>query len=137
MSSQTLYLLFAVQTSPFDAEEKIDPLVGIVSDEAECFRIEKEHTGYKISWEERDVDDAGDHTITSGDTVFAYHYLATIRPTADGGEALELLTDAAVEDIFFQEENARKMLEVGDLQVITVGELRMHGDFQIIEGPMN
>lgn len=135
MSVQTVYLLFAKQQSPFEAGQEIDPLVGIFSDEAECFRIEKEQPDYKVSWEERDVEDAGDHTITSRDTVYAYHYLATIRPTADGSEALELLTDAAVEDIFFEEDNARKMLEVGDLQIVTVGELRLNGDFQIIEGP--
>lgn len=133
MSGQTVYLIFAEQASPFDAEERIDPLVGIVSDEAECFRIEAEHPEYTISWEERDVDDAGEHAITSGDVVYGYHYMATVRATPDGGEAIELLTDAAVENVFFEEENARKMLEVGDLQVITIGELRLHGDFQIIE----
>ncbi|AOP51989.1 hypothetical protein [Brevibacterium aurantiacum] len=31
MSGRTVYLLFAEQTSPLDAEEGIDPLVGIVS----------------------------------------------------------------------------------------------------------
>lgn len=134
MSKQKLYLLFAEQTSPFDPDDKIDPLVGIFSDEAECERIEREQAGYKISWEERDVEDADEHTIEPGDTVYAYHYMATYRPTPDGGEAIELLSDAAVEDVFFQEDNARKKLEVGDLQVITVGELRLKGDFQIIEG---
>lgn len=133
MSSQKAYLVFARQTSPFDPEDTIDPLVGIFSDEAECERIERECADYKISWEERDVEDAGDHTIVPGDTVYAYHYMSTVRPTIGGREAIELLTDAAVEDIFFQEENARKMLEVGDLQVVTVGELRLKGDFQIIE----
>lgn len=134
MSSQKVYLVFAKQASPFDPEETIDPLVGIFSDEAECERIERERTDYKISWEERDVDDADGHSIAPGDIVYAYHYMATVRPTPDGGKAIELLTDAAVEDIFFREENARKMLEVGDLQVITVGELQLKGDFQIIEG---
>ncbi|SMX99841.1 MULTISPECIES: hypothetical protein [unclassified Brevibacterium] len=134
MSNQTVYLLFAEQTSPFDDEELIDPLVGIFASRAECLRVQKEQPEYKISWEEREVEDADDHTIESGDTVYAYHYMATYRPTPDGGEAIELLSDAAVEDIFFQEENARKKLEVGDLQVIKVGELRLKGDFQIIEG---
>ena len=92
MSGQTVYLIFAEQISPIEAEERIDPLVGIVSDEAECFRLEKEHPEYTISWEERDVDDAGEHAITSGDTVFVYHYLATIRPTADGGEVLDVMS---------------------------------------------
>lgn len=134
MSSQRVYLVFAKQSSPFDAEETIDPLVGIFSEEADCFRIEKEQPDYGVSWEKRDVDDAGEHTIVPGDTVYAYHYMATFRPTPDGGEAIELLSDAAVEDVFFQEENARKKLEVGNLQVITVGELQLNGDFQIIEG---
>ncbi|SDS75048.1 hypothetical protein SAMN04489752_2419 [Brevibacterium siliguriense] len=134
MSNQTVYLLFAEQTSPFDDEELIDPLVGIFTDEAECLRIQKEQPRYKISWEERDVEDAGEHTIEPGDTVYAYHYMATYRPTPDGGEAIELLSDAPVEDVFFQEGNARKKLEVGDLQVITVGDFRLKGDFQIIEG---
>lgn len=133
MNNQTVYLLFAEQTSPFDPEDKIDPLVGILTDEAECLRVQKERPEYKISWEEREVEDAGEHTIEPGDTVYAYHYMATYRPTPDGGEAIELLSDAAVEDIYFQEENARKKLEVGDLQVVTVGELRLKGDFQIIE----
>ena len=133
MSKQEVYLVFAKQSSPFDPDDTIDPLVGIFTEEAECERIEREHTGYKISWEERDVEDAGEHTIAHGDTVFAYHYMSTVRPSADGGEAIELLTDAAVEDIFFREENARKMLEVGHLQVITVGELRLKGDFHVIE----
>lgn len=135
MSSQTVYLLFAEQTSPFDAEETIDPLVGVVDRRDECLRVQKDQPEYKISWEKRDVDDAGEHTIEPGDTVYAYYYMATFRPTPDGGEAIELLSDAAVEDVFFQEENARKKLEVGDLQVITVGDLRLKGDFQIIEGP--
>lgn len=134
MSGQTVYLIFAEQASPFDAEERIDPLVGIVSDEVECFRLHREHPDYAISWEERDVGDAGEHVITSGGVVYAYHYMATVRATPDGGEAIELLTDAAVENVFFEEEKARKMLEVGDLQVITIGELRLQGDFQIIEG---
>lgn len=134
MCMQKLYLLFAEQTSPFDPDDKIDPLVGIFSNETECERIEREQTGYKISWEEREVEDAGNHTIEPGDTVYAYHYMATYRPTPDGGEEIELLSDAAVEDIYFEEKNAQKKLEVGDLQVITVGELRLKGDFQIIEG---
>lgn len=135
MSSQKVYLVFAKQSSPFDAEGTIDPLVGIFSDESECHRIESEQPDYGVSWETRDVEDAGEHTIAPGDSVYAYHYMATFRPTPDGGQAIELLSDAAVEDVFFQEENARKKLEVGDLQVITVGELRVEGDLQIVEGP--
>lgn len=134
MSNQTVYLLFAEQASPFDTGKTIDPLVGIFNDESECYRIESEQPDYKVSWEERTVDDTGEHTIIPGDTVYAYHYMATYRPTPDGGKVIELLSDAAVAEIYFQEENARKKLEVGDLQVITVGELRLNGDFQIIEG---
>lgn len=134
MSSQRVYLLFAKQPSPFDAGETIHPLVGIFSEEAECFLVEKEQPDYGVSWEKRDVDDAGEHTIEPGDTFYAYHYMATFRPTPDGGKAIELLSDAAVADIFFQEENARKKLEVGNLQIITLGELRLKGDFQIVEG---
>ena len=77
MNNQTVYLLFAEQTSPFDPEDKIDPLVGILTDEAECLRDQKERPEYKISWEEREVEDAGEHTIEPGDTVYAYHYMAT------------------------------------------------------------
>lgn len=66
MSGQTVYLIFAEQASPFDAEERIDPLVGIVSDEVECFRLRREHPDDAISWEEHEVDDAGEHVITSG-----------------------------------------------------------------------
>lgn len=48
---------------------------------------------YGVSWEKRDVDDAGEHTIVPW-------------------------IDAAVEDVYFQEENAEKKLEVGNLQII-------------------
>lgn len=134
MSSQVVYLIFAEQPSPFVAGKTIDPLVGIFNDKSECYRIERGNPEYKVSWEEREVDDAGAHTIVPGDTVYAYHDMATYRVTSDGVEFLELLSDAAVKDVYFLEENARKKLDAGDLQVITVGELRLAGDFQITEG---
>ncbi|WP_309130071.1 hypothetical protein [Brevibacterium sp.] len=134
MEAQIVHLLFVKRPSPFEPDEIIDPLVGILADESECERFEAEHKDLEVSWEDRFVNDAEGHQIATGDTLYAYFYMAMVRETP-AGKILDLLTDAAVEDVMYQKENAQKMLDVGDIQVMTVGDIRLGGDFPTISVP--
>lgn len=134
MSAQEVFLLFAKQQSPFDSEEMIDPFIGVVTDISECEEFARTHTEYEISWERRAVNDAEGHWVESGDTVYGYFYMSTVRESPEG-EVLDLLTDAAIESVMYQQENARKMLAIGHIQVVTVGDVRLNGNFPIIDEP--
>ncbi|TSI12460.1 hypothetical protein [Brevibacterium aurantiacum] len=134
MGNQKVFLLFAKQPSPFDSEEMIDPFIGIVTDERECERFEAEHSEYEVSWEERFINDSEGHWVEPGDTVYGYFYMSTIRESPEG-EVLDLLTDAAIESVMYQQANARKMLAIGHIQVITVGDIRLDGNFPVVDEP--
>ena len=43
--------------------------------------------------------------------------------------------DAAIESVIYQQANARKMLAIGHIQVITVGDIRLDGNFPVVDDP--
>ncbi|WP_404287981.1 hypothetical protein [Glutamicibacter arilaitensis] len=104
-----IYLVFGKQPSPYPELDFIEPIIAVVADERQCYKLEQELSNLEISWETRGVFDCGEHRIADGDVLYLAHsFLKPYATDSAGKELYGIMQSPSPSAAYYRKDTANR-----------------------------
>lgn len=129
-----VYVVYAKQHSRFASLDYMEPIIAVMASERDCYALQEMYPGAEVSWEAREVQDAGDSAMKEAKILYLTH--TTLMPydnDADGNPVLGIMESPIPEALYCSRVTAKREAPDRYLQVVRVGEVNLFGVCELLE----
>ncbi len=129
-----VYVVYGKQPSPFPPLEYIEPIIAVVSSEGDCYALQDKYSETEVSWEAREVQDAGNSSPGGYRILYLTHTTLLPCDHDDGGNPIfGIMESPDSEALFFSQETAEREAPDHYLQKVRLGEVNLRGVGELLE----